>query len=161
MTSNLDAYGTKPPSPREVVAHQIATHIRELGLINPYGGEAKRHSTNRFWEIGFSFPRYLDGTVAVFSEKYIRITWHTQYRNLPERADRNFDNAEFACLFLTMAFKDHNAEEAMRIPVWVGKRQQKAQQADSAPTSSAPSIPPSFDPDFFTAPGGPDEPDSA
>lgn len=145
---NQDDYGTKQPSPREMVAREMAETIIELGLTKPLGGEVQKAETNRFWFVLFSLPANLDGQVTVFSDQYIRVTWTTRFQDLPHEGKMQFDNVEFAKMFMRLAFVQHKGDEAMALPQWQPKRKPKPKQPESDPQPS--NVPEEFDEDHFT-----------
>lgn len=61
-------------SERSDIAQEIADKINELKLNNPYGGEVGLQSSKKggkYYAVAFSYPRYIDGVVMVFSPKNI------------------------------------------------------------------------------------------
>lgn len=160
-----DDYGTPKPSPRQVVAQDIADLISELELDQPVGGMLGKAETNRFWYVTFSKPVNLDGQVSIFSEEYITVSWTTRFLDMPHEGRMVFDNAELAKLFLRLAFgPNRDASNAMRIPQRVGKREAKrlAKEVEDrkagleASAEVASPIPSKFDEDFFLS-GGNDQ----
>lgn len=59
-------------SERAEVAERIAAKIREWKLNSPFGGDVERH-TPKYYGVLFSYPRFLDGLVRVYSPTWILI----------------------------------------------------------------------------------------
>jgi len=60
-------------SKRRALAERLATKIQGLKLTNPYGGDVCQdaQSKGKPYNIAFSSPRYLDGGIAVYGERFI------------------------------------------------------------------------------------------
>lgn len=66
-------------SKRSELAQRLAIKVQELGLVNPYGGDVSQdlRSKGKPYRIGFASPRYLDGEIAVYSEKFIQVLFES------------------------------------------------------------------------------------
>ena len=95
------------------IAERIAAYITQIGLDNPYGGAASKHG--RSWDIGFSKPGVVDGTVHVFGPRFIQIKYKTRIRELPSRDSRVFLGEWDAKVFLELAFVDRKYEAALAL----------------------------------------------
>lgn len=60
-------------SERSDIAQEIADKVNALKLNNPYGGQVALESAKKgkYYSVLFSYPRYIDGIVRVFSPKNI------------------------------------------------------------------------------------------
>ena len=62
-------------STREELAGQVAERVRELGLVNPFGGDVSKveRGGRTFYSVLFSKPRVLDGVVEVWGSRFVRV----------------------------------------------------------------------------------------
>ena len=105
-------------SNRSALAERMAYFINELGLNNPFGGEITRGSgRGKPYLISFSKPRYVDGTIYIYGEKFIQVKYQTAFRDLPERDSRVFTNEQDASMFIKKAFIDLDFVNALAITV--------------------------------------------
>ena len=95
------------------IAERIAAYIRQIRLDNPYGGNASKHG--RSWDIGFSKPSVVDGTVRVFGPRFIQVKYKTRLRDLPPNDSRVFLSEWDAKVFLELAFVDGKYEAALAL----------------------------------------------
>ncbi len=102
-------------SSRHQIAEKFAELIIENGLTSIHGGEVSlRKGKRSYYHTSFSRPMYLDGSVDVYSEKFVRISWSTSYRPLDSYASVVLD-AETAMKFIKLAFIDLNFTEAKEL----------------------------------------------
>ena len=129
-----DDYQALPPSPRHLVAEDVALAIQRMGLNQPVGGVRERDTDDRYHAVKFSFPRRVDGEIRVWSPGYISVFWRTVIPGMPGQDRRIYASLEEAVSFVELAFVEMNADEALAIPVYVHKRQPKpATSAGQAP----------------------------
>ena len=80
---------TKQPSERQHLAQRIADKINELGINNPFGGDVNFMKAERgggWYEVSFSIPVILDGTIRVFTTSNVGIeTNRNEFRGLNEK----------------------------------------------------------------------------
>lgn len=95
------------------IAERIAAYITQIRLDNPYGGAASKQG--RSWDIGFSKPGVVDGTVRVFGPRFIQVKYKTRLRDLPPRDSRVFLSEWDAKVFLELAFVDGKPEAALAL----------------------------------------------
>ncbi len=99
-------------STRHNIAKKIAQFIRDNELANIHGGDVTLRKEKRtYYYTSFSRPLYLDGGVAVYSEKFVRITWSTSYRSMPSHASVIL-TADKAIDFIRLAFVEFEFEAA-------------------------------------------------
>ena len=108
----------KTPSSREMIANRIARFINVNKLNSPFGGDVSLYRGGKVpsYIVAFSIPRYLDGTVQVYSPTFILVRFNTSFRTLPASDSRVFTSEPDAIKFLKLAFVDLKADEAMAIP---------------------------------------------
>jgi hypothetical protein len=105
---------------RAQLAEEIATFIREQDLCRVWGGDVHRIQNRRvYYEVGFSIPRILDGTVRLYGPGFIRIAFQTALADLPHEDTRIYNCVEDALAFLKAAFVDHDFEAAESVPARV------------------------------------------
>jgi hypothetical protein len=109
----------KPMSERQSCANRIARFINANKLTNPFGGDVVLDRSGKMpcYEVSFSKPRVLNGTVSVYSTSFIMVHFETSYRALPNRARHVYASEADAINFLKLAFVDLNFDEAMEIPL--------------------------------------------
>jgi len=64
------------PSPRALLAERIAAFVRDNDLAQVFGGESdldKNKDGRRYRSVDFSLARTLDGTVRIYSPRFIQI----------------------------------------------------------------------------------------
>jgi len=100
-------------SERQRVAYRLADKVVELELNTPFGGYEgqEEKTTGKPHTVLFSKPATLDGSIRVFSPKFIHIKWVNggKTRNAVIKSE---DDAE---QFLRLAFVDNKLEEAMEL----------------------------------------------
>ena len=104
----------KEISPRHQIAEDIAKYIRENNLASPYGGTAYLATLNnkKYYAIGFSYPRAIDGEIAVYSPKFIQVTYQFGVR----KGNPVFESKTTALKFIKEAFIEVNWEKANKVP---------------------------------------------
>ena len=96
-------------SKRKNIALDIADFARDNNLTIPYGGYAGQSDCKgRPHVVLFCKPRTLDGSVYVFSETYISISWNN-------RRSIVFDSPDKVKEFLKLAFVEHKMDKAEKI----------------------------------------------
>ena len=95
------------------IAERLARYITQLRLDDPFGGNASK--SGRSWDIGFSKPGTVAGTVKVFGPRFIQVKYKTPLRDLPNRDSRVFLHERDAALFLQWAFVDRKFDEALAL----------------------------------------------
>lgn len=95
------------------IAERLAAYITQIRLDNPYGGNASKQG--RSWDIGFSKPGVVDGTVRVFGPRFIQVKYQTRIRALPPRDSRVFLSEWDAKVFLELAFVDGKYDAALAL----------------------------------------------
>lgn len=63
-------------SDRKALCQRIADAIIASALANPFGGEVELASDRRCYVTLFSIPALLDGSVQLFSDKFILVRCH-------------------------------------------------------------------------------------
>jgi hypothetical protein len=101
-------------STRQELASRIALFIATNDMTTPYGGDVMKDG--KYYGILFSKPAVLDGLVKVYGPKFIQISYATQYRAMPSRGNRVFENEHDAIDFLRKAFVSHDFDGALAIP---------------------------------------------
>jgi hypothetical protein len=95
------------------IADRLARWITQHRLDNPYGGNASK--SGRSWDIGFSKPGVVDGTVKVFGPQFVQVKYRTPLRDLPNQDSRVFLHERDAALFLQWAFVDRKFDDALAL----------------------------------------------
>lgn len=90
-------------SPRHQIANRIAGKIKEFELCNPFGGDVERAVRGHHYIIFFSRPSSLEGTVSVYNEIFIVVSWKTNYL-LPRHGSVKFSDEAKAIEFIKTAF---------------------------------------------------------
>lgn len=104
------------PSPRNLLAIDIAQTIIDGGLTQPFGGDVTLVTQPKpHYSIAFAKPRILDGSVEVYAPTFVVVSWETGIRDLPHRAKRVY-TAENAKKFIQLAFVELKFREAEAIP---------------------------------------------
>lgn len=101
-------------SERSDIAERIAVLFRTNEMTTPYGGDVIKSGPK--YSVLFSKPSILDGVVNVFGPKFIQVTYQTQFRDLPNRDNRVFENEVHAMQFLLEAFVFRNFQAALSVP---------------------------------------------
>lgn len=109
----------KPMSDRQSCANRIARFINVNKLANPFGGEVVLDRSGKMpcYDVSFSKPRVLNGTVSVYSTSFIKVSFETAYRSLPNRGHHVYGSETDAINFLKLAFVELKFDEAMDIPL--------------------------------------------
>ena len=106
-------------SERREIAERLAQHISINGLTTPYGGDVIKNGNK--YTILFSKPAVLDGAINVYGDRFIQITFQTQFRDLPNRASYVYENESNALAFMLNAFVNHDFRTALAVPTKPGK----------------------------------------
>lgn len=105
-------------SERNDACQQIATAIIENNLANPFGGDVEQSGDRRAYYTAFSVPAILDGTVKLYSPKFILV--QCQGRLAPggsyEAVFTSVENAIEAILCICVVGKRSHAD-LDKIPV--------------------------------------------
>lgn len=104
-------------SARRELAQRIADFIRDNGMTTPYGGDVSLQKN--YYNVLFSKAAVLDGAVDVWGDKFIQITYETQYRAMPHRGFPVFESEKAAIDFLNKAFVQLDFDAALAIPTKV------------------------------------------
>jgi hypothetical protein len=126
--------GGRQMSDRHDCADRIAEKLREWDLCSPYGGDVSQSDDKRYYSIGFSRPRNLDGTVQVFSTKFILI--RCMGRLSPGGVGEwsgVYTSESDALSFLELAFVKFDAPKARQVPT----RTPRGVHAPETPATSA------------------------
>ena len=95
------------PSPRESVAQELYETCLFGGLNESYGASMGKRTDAKgksYWDVSFCKARTVDGTVKVYSEKFILVKWQTQFRDMPHQGQEVFKNVNAAKSFLVKSF---------------------------------------------------------
>lgn len=95
------------------IAERLARWITQQKLDNPFGGAASK--SGRSWDIGFSKPGTVAGTIKVFSPRFIQVKYKSPLRDLPNQDSRVFLTERDAALFIKWAFVDRKFDEALAL----------------------------------------------
>jgi hypothetical protein len=126
-----------PMSPRAEIAQRIATFVLENDMAQVFGGDVVK--SGRYYEIGFSLRRTLDGSVRVYGPKFIQVAYGGSYG----RDSKVFDSEANAVEFLRLAFVKFDMAAADDVPVKGEKPPPKKPSPKKAPSPArkAPSSP--------------------
>ncbi|HRC95212.1 MAG TPA: hypothetical protein PK317_00285 [Coprothermobacter proteolyticus] len=94
-------------SPREDVAQELLETVVFGGLDEVYGASKEKRTDAKgksYWDVSFCKARTVDGTVKVYSEKFILVKWQTQFRDMPHQGQEVFKNVNAAKSFLVKSF---------------------------------------------------------
>lgn len=95
-------------SPREDAAQELNETCR-FGALDegPHCGKPTRMSDKQgktYWDVAFKKLDLVDGTIKVYSEKFILVKWQTQFRDMPHQGQEVFKNVNAAKSFLVKSF---------------------------------------------------------
>ena len=109
----------KPMSERQMCANRIARFINANNLTTPFGGDVVLDRSGKMpcYDVSFSKPRVLNGTVSVYSTSFIKVSFETSYRSLPNKGHHVYGSESDAINFLKLAFVDLEFDDAMEIPL--------------------------------------------
>jgi hypothetical protein len=104
----------KVKSARQELAERIADFINENEINSPFGGDVSLYRGGKVpcYVTAFAKPRVLDGTVSVYSPKFIQVRYQTGYRQLPASDSIVFSSEADALTFLRLAFVELKFDEA-------------------------------------------------
>jgi len=96
----------EPISPRQQVAINLADTVIFGGLTNPFGGTVTKAEANgkAFWEVSYSRPAILDGSIRVYSPNFILVSWQTSIRAMVAKGSQVFKSEHAAKEFLIDKF---------------------------------------------------------
>jgi hypothetical protein len=100
-------------SARIDVAQRIADFIDEHGLARVFGGEVAQSGDKKYYSIGFSLPATLDGTVRVYSPKFILVEFAGRHGN----GRSVFDSPENVLAYLMARFVSFDLVAADAVPL--------------------------------------------
>lgn len=97
---------TDAVSPRQQIAINLADTVIFGELTNPYGGTVAKASANGkdFWEVSYSKPKILDGSIRVYGPGFILVTWQTAIRDMVPKGSQAFKSEHAAKEFLIDKF---------------------------------------------------------
>jgi hypothetical protein len=101
-------------SARSELAERIAAFVCEHSICQVYGGDVER--CGRYYSIGISQCRNLDGEIRVYGPKFIQVAFECRYHNLPQHDSRVFTSEADALKFLRLGFVEYS-DQAMDVPV--------------------------------------------
>jgi hypothetical protein len=117
-------YQPVPRSERHRIADDLAAWLARAGLCPE---QATRHAEGRYYKTNFGSDDLNYGTVYVYGPDYIRVWYHTRQVGLTANDTRLFGSAEDVIAFLSLAFVEGNAAEALEIPLREPKRKKKGE----------------------------------
>ena len=93
-------------SAREALADSIREKCVEFCMNDSYGANVFKDSLNgkSYYAVSFCIGRILDGSVKIYSPKFILVKWITQFRDMPHTGQQKFDSAEAAITFIKANF---------------------------------------------------------
>lgn len=100
-------------SARHDLADRFAQWVRDNGLATVWGGDVSLSSNKRCYTIGFDRPRTLDGTISVYSPKFIQVRYEGAYG----RDSHVFTSEANAMEFMRLAFVEFDMEAALDVPM--------------------------------------------
>ena len=99
-------------SPREEATNKIYDACSEFDLFQVYGGDTGYSDDKKYRFILICRSCNLDGTIRVYSPKYIMVQCKTRYKNLPFGTfTKVFKSADETIAFLKAAFVDYKDVE--------------------------------------------------
>lgn len=111
---------TPPPSERQQVAQRIATFICENNLAQVFGGDVQQSADKRYYGVGLSIARLLDGEVRVYSPSYIYVGLDGPM--VHGAGQRVYGSADDAIRYLDLLCVKCRGEEAEQVPQKQTKR---------------------------------------
>jgi len=105
-------------SERSEIAQRIADFIIKNNLAQIFGGEVRQSNDKKYYSIGFSIARYVDGEVRVYGPKFILIKSVGPLSS----GDKILTSEENAINYLKFQFVEANETEADKILVLDGKK---------------------------------------
>jgi hypothetical protein len=116
-------YQPVPRSERHRIADDLAAWLSRAGLCPD---QATPHAEGRYYKMNFGSDDLNYGTVYVYGPDYIRLWYRTTLAGLgPLEDTRLFGSAEDVIAFLSLAFVEGNAADALEIPLREPKRKKK------------------------------------
>ena len=102
-------------SERQEVAVRLGDLVSAMRMVTPIGGYlGQSDEKGKPHIVGFSKPRNLDGTIHVYSPKFIRVSLQCRYLDMPHRFNAVFCSEADAGKFLTHLAR-HEFEEALKV----------------------------------------------
>jgi hypothetical protein len=120
-------YAPVPKSERHRIADDLAGWLSRMKLSAPgEGEEVIRHEGGKYYKANFGRDGENYGTVYVYGPDYIRLWYRSSLAGLgPADDTRLFGSAEDVIAFISLAFVEGNAADAMEIPLREPKRKKK------------------------------------
>ena len=100
-------------SERRAIAERIADFVCDNELAQIFGGDV--NGSGRFYSIGLSVARYLDGEVRVYSPRFILV--RLAGAMVGGEGSGVYTSVEDALAYLQALLVDHDEEAAAAIPV--------------------------------------------
>lgn len=127
-------YAPVPKTERHLIADDLADWLSSMKLRAAGEGEAAiRHAEGKYYKADFGRDAQNYGTVYVYGPDYIRLWYHTTLAGLPNNDTRLFGSAEDVIAFISLAFVEGNAADAMEIPLREPKRKKKGAESANQP----------------------------
>ena len=95
------------PSPREQAADNLVETCAFGGLNDSYGIQKVKMTNPKgktYWHVTFCKARYLDGSIDIYSERFILVKWRTAYRTMAAEGQELFKNEDAARDFIAKSF---------------------------------------------------------
>lgn len=106
-------------SKRSELAEHMAEYVRDNNLDLVFGGDVSRTSDRRGYVVLFSRPRTLDGSITIYSEKFILIRFAGPAYGSDGLV---FDSESNALKFMELAFVECDFEAALDVPTKPAKK---------------------------------------
>lgn len=104
----------KQKSDRHKLADRIAKYINDNNLNLPFGGTVllSKLNNHKFYSVLFSYPRTIDGEIAIYAPNFIQVTYKFGLRE----DNPVFDSEKTALNFIKYGFIDIDWDKANAIP---------------------------------------------
>ena len=101
-------------SSRQRIAESVSSFVESHQLNTVYSGSGVS-ANKKYRFVLLSIPRVLDGSVNIYSSKFIQVKYETAYQGLPHRDSRVFVSVDAVIEFLRLAFVERKFDEALDV----------------------------------------------
>ena len=109
-------------SKRQAIVDRISCFIRNNELDGVYHYSDKQELKTKLgrifkiYVINFAKPRTLDAEIQIYGKGFIRLSFQTAYRDLPQKDNLVFKSEQDLIDFMKFAFVDIDADKAYQVP---------------------------------------------
>lgn len=106
-------------SKRQEILNRVSSFVseNELDGVYHFSDTTKPAGKNiKIYTLGFAKPRVLDAEIQIYGKTFIKLSFQTAYRDLPQKDTLIFKSEQDLMNFLKYAFVDLDAESAYQVP---------------------------------------------